>query len=251
MVCVGGGGRGSENPGNMLTASFPGDEKKKNSWKVSAKDHEVPNPIFLKVWAIGIKIAGIKINELRDKIIYVHSDSSATNHPFADATIARPYSLLGGGFNVHYNGAGNICTASFPRTSYSWSAVSKDADNPDQSIITAYAIGITTNLVVGSTKIGRIITAYHTNDAISPPGKQPTGPVSALPSHPHQSSGPIDGFALTCGGGKAFWRVGQYLWDLEPMKDQRFMAQSKDHIHQDSETLTSYWIGVKLDPPSI
>lgn len=59
MVCIGGGGTGSEDPGHFLTASEPNDLQRLDGWKVSSKDHEIDDSHILKVYAIGMKIEGL------------------------------------------------------------------------------------------------------------------------------------------------------------------------------------------------
>jgi hypothetical protein len=64
MIAIGGGGRASDNPGALLTASHPNDDL--SGWVVSSKDHEVPDPHQLVTFVIGMKIDGMtRLRRLR------------------------------------------------------------------------------------------------------------------------------------------------------------------------------------------
>lgn len=131
-------------------------------------------------------------------------------------------------------------TGTFPSSSVHWNALSKDLDSPDPSIIEVYAIGLDKQKI-------RTLTA---NDAFVSYNSDET----LTANHPSNSSAPLNGFALCGGGATAHWyNKGNYLWKLEPTivrsedpADQSFSAASKDHIHPESCTLTTYAMGIKL-----
>jgi len=139
FVLVGGGFRVDwHGARNLATASFPSTQY---SWKARSKDHDIPDPANLHVWAIGLRRnlpVGLVIQDIE------RSDSGQAPHPAAVATVAPGFALTGGGAEVHWNGAGNLLWKLEPATSLdpTFSAASKDHIDPDPSTITAYALGI-------------------------------------------------------------------------------------------------------------
>jgi hypothetical protein len=244
MVCIGGGATGSDDPGHFLTASEPNDLDTLTGWKISSKDHEIPNPVILKAYAIGMKIDGMSRDQLRGAITVKFSDSAKAPHPKETVSLDYDnYSLLGGGFHVNWEGAGNIATGSFPSSSVSWTAHSKDMDTPDPSTITVYAIGIKNKLQLGTppnTSNWRVATVYSSQ-------------TSSLDNHPWSIAifpNSMNGFAICGGGAEVHYTNGNYLWSLEPTLDPiitKFTGRSKDHINADVSRITSYLMGIRLE----
>lgn len=172
-VCIGGGGTGHPTPGNLLTASYPvANPEPANdwkSWRVSSRDHIKSDPFTLTGFAIGMKIEGLSRPELISNLKRTSSISNAANHPDHVCFVEPGHALLGGGFEVldQPDGGGNLVTASFPDSSISWRARSKDESVPSESRIRVFAIGISPNLknTVG-TVIGNVVTAYSSFESM-------------------------------------------------------------------------------------
>jgi hypothetical protein len=231
MIAIGGGGTGTDFPqGNMLTASHPNNDL--SGWVVSSKDHEISDPVNLQTFVIGMKIAGMSRQALLDSVFVSQGDSGVAPHPEAETGIpSGDFVLVGGGFRVDYHGAGNIGTASFPATEFSWKARSKDHDIPDPANLHVWAIGLRRHLPMGT-----VISDIERADS----GQDP---------HPAQTATVAPMFALTGGGAEVHFNGdGNLLWNLEPSTDQNpsFTAASKDHEHSDPSTLTTYALGIRL-----
>jgi hypothetical protein len=235
MIAIGGGGTGTDIPaGNLLTSSHPNDDL--SGWVVSSKDHEVPNPVELAIYVIGLKIVGMSKQDLLRSVYIGQADSGVVAHPEAEAGVpSDEFVLLGGGFRVDWHGAGNLATASFPSTLSSWKARSKDHDVPDPSNLHVFAIGLRRNLPVGTINL----TIERADSGQAP--------------HPAAVATMVPGFALTGGGAEVHYNgSGSLLWKLEPSTSASpiFSAASKDHLHPDPSTLTTYALGISIAPPA-
>ena len=115
MVVIGGGGVADGVVGAFLTASYPNDAL--TAWLISSKDHINPAPHQLIGYAIGLKVKGGTRTDLIP-YIHVHSNSSeVAPHPEAYAPVNAAdldEIRIGGGFKVHWTGAGNLATGSLP-----------------------------------------------------------------------------------------------------------------------------------------
>jgi hypothetical protein len=237
MVVIGGGGKGDDVTGAFLTASYPRQDLA--AWLISSKAHIDPDPHRLAGFAIGLKIAGISRNELLSNhdVTVFSVNSETAPHPEATVAIPRDFVLLGGGFNVHWKGGGNLATASFPGPTNSWTAWtarSKDHYIGDPSIITTYAIGLRRDL-----RVGTVLLKVD----LSQSGVAPQSTITAsLPQ----------GFALTGGGAEVHWTGdGNLLWQLEPtmlqnQKNQQFIASSTEHGSPDPSSITTYALGIQI-----
>ncbi|MEU9718504.1 hypothetical protein [Streptomyces sp. NPDC047976] len=233
MVAIGGGATAAENPyGALLTASYPNDDL--SGWTVSSKDHLDAQAHELTAYVIGLKIAGMTRDQLLRSVHVARADSGTAPHPEAEAGIpsSADYALVGGGFRVDWHGAGNLATASFPSTDYSWKARSKDHAASDPASIRSFAISLRRDLPVGrvSSTIARAESGQFQHPAA----------VATLPP----------GYALTGGGAEVHYRgEGSLLWKLEPSTSwaPAFSAASKDHRFPDPATLTAYALGVRVD----
>lgn len=231
MIAIGGGGRATNIPyGALLTASFPNDDL--SGWIISSKDHEVPNPHELITYVIGMKIAGMSRQQLLDAVFVSQADSGVAPHPEAETGVpSDEFVLIGGGFRVDWHGYGNLGTASFPSTEFSWKARSKDHNVSDPSNLRVFAIGIRRNLPVGPVNV--VITRATSSQA----------------SHPAAIATVESGFALVGGGAEVHWNGnGNLLWKLEPSTslDQSFSTASKDHTYPDPSTITAYALGIRI-----
>ncbi|MEU1309212.1 hypothetical protein ABZ419_10005 [Streptomyces cinnamoneus] len=232
MIAIGGGATAVEGPhGALLTASYPNDDL--TGWTVSSKDHLDAQPHELTAHVIGLKIAGMSRAQLLRSVHVARADSGTVPHPEAEAGIpsSAEYALVGGGFRVNWQGAGNLATASFPSTDFSWKARSKDHVVSSPASIRSYAISLRRDLPAG-----RVTTALVR--AESGQAQHPAA-VATLPP----------GYALTGGGAEVHWRgAGNLLWRLEPSTtwNASFSAASKDHHVADPATLTAYALGIRL-----
>jgi hypothetical protein len=229
-VCIGGGGTGSENPARFLTASVPSG---KNGWVVSSVDRDLAtsNCINLTVYALGLQITGMSKDELKSNITSKGDQQEGLS---MSVSIDPKFSLLGGGFQTAWEEdpltAGMIVTASFPDSSLSWFAGSFDFDKQNRDTISVCAFGIKTDLRVGNTSIGRIVSTFN---------RDYSGAADAL-----------DGFAL-CGGG-AECPLNDCIWDLSPSNDSNnpsFTAKSKKVQNGNRQITHTYAMGIQLLPP--
>lgn len=231
MIAIGGGGNTqSDNPGAFLTASHPNGDL--SGWVVSSKDHQITNPHQLITYVIGLKIAGMTREQLRNAVFVSRGESSVAPHPEAETGVPNDtFVLVGGGFRVDFHGAGNIATASFPSTETSWKARSKDQAISDPSIINVFAMCLKRDLPVG--QIQHMITRADSSQA-----DHPAAIVNIAP-----------GFALVGGGAEVHTTGnGNLLIKLEPSTDNNptFEAASADHKVPDPTTLTVYGLGIRL-----
>jgi hypothetical protein len=231
MIAIGGGGTAARAPaGALLTASYPNDDL--TGWVVSSKDHQISNPHELETYVIGFKIDGMSRDQLADAVLVIPSDSGVAPHPESEAGIpSNDFVLVGGGFRVDWQGAGNLGTASFPSTEFSWKARSKDHSIPDPSNIRTFAIGLRRSITVG-----QAVSAISRADS----GQAP---------HPAAVAAVAPGFALTGGGAEVHIDgAGSLLWELKPStsQDPHFGAGSKDHVHPDPSTITAFALGVRI-----
>lgn len=231
MVVIGGVGVGLEEPeGGLLTASYPNDQL--SASLVSSKNHEVPAPHFLTAYAIGLSIQGMTRDGLIRSIFISVDDSGSGQHPESSATVPNGFVLVSGGFRVDWSGDGNLATASFPSSNFSWTARSKDHDLPSPANIRTFAVCLRENLPVETVSV----SINHSDSGVAP--------------HPASSVNVEDGFALTGGGAEVHWHGnGNLLWKLEPTvvtDRQSFSAVSKDHVHPDASTITTYALGIQI-----
>ncbi|MEW6367208.1 MAG: hypothetical protein AB1714_21465 [Acidobacteriota bacterium] len=235
MIAIGGGAEATSAPyGALLTASYPNSEL--SAWLASSKDHNLPNPHKLKVYAIGLKIAGMSRDKLLEHIHVGRDQSGLAQHPEASESIPPGYLLVSGGFHVNWfdfnPSGGNLATASFPENALAWKARSKDHYVVSRANLTVYAIGIKENLPVG-----QIERSIQSKD-------------SAHAQHPSATADVLPGFALTGGGAEVHWSgAGNLLWKLQPTTqttNQDFSAGSKDHQEVSPATLTVYSVGIRV-----
>jgi F5/8 type C domain-containing protein len=260
---------------NYLTGSLPSvDANGKEDWKgwrVLSRDHIHAGPFPLVVYAIGIKVQGLTRDELISNLSISKSSGMAVSHPEFRTYLSQGYLLIGGGFNVldQPEGGGNIATASFPDSTFTWRARSQDMEVVSPSRLEISAIGIKSQISVldptpndpNHRTHWNVVTSYSSTEFLYHP---PDPPGSLLSDSIAQ---PLPGFAL-CGGGGAVHpgNVGGYLFALEPTTlenpvtasdpvppvlvldpfNQTFTARSTSAytIH----TNTAYAMGIKFVP---
>jgi hypothetical protein len=227
MMVVGGGAVAKwTGNGALLTASYPSIGM--DGWTGSSKDHTVPDPHKLSMYALGLKVNGMTREELYRHMCVVVATSPVTAHPEARVDLPADYLVLGGGFKVDWHGYGNLATASFPSSLTSWTARSKDHEASDPASLTVFAIGITRILPVGTveTNIQRV--------------------DSSSEAHPSARANVLPGFALTGGGAEVHWHgSGNMLWKLRPT-EHGFSGGAKDHDISDPAHLSVYSVAMRI-----
>lgn len=257
-VCVGGGGSGNGSPGNFLTRSCPSQDEIGNAdwkgWRISSRDHENPDPCQLLGFAIGMKVDGLTREQLISNLKLFSADSVSIPHPEGISSVENGFLLLGGGFDVLDQTVGNMATATFPISTFSWMARSEDEKFASPSRIRVFAIGIRANLLKPhptGPSIGNVVTTYASTES-----------TYALSTTATQM--PLSGFAL-CGGGAVVhtatpgpdnndW-APMFLWNLMPgivghpsptPPEQLFNGSAIQHLWPAEGTLTAYAMGIKF-----
>lgn len=243
MVVVGGGATAAEAPnGALLTASYPNGNR--SAWLASSKDHRVPNPHQLIVFAIGMRINSPAMPRpaLLNSLRFTQVTSPVAPHPTATSSVPNGFTMLGGGFRVNWPpGPGNLATGSFagdiPTTS-DWTARSKDHITPSPCTIDVWSVAIQNVLGIG----GRSFTVDRRIDRLT------STDLVEHPSAELQYNGP---HVLTGIGAKA--RVeepGQLLWRLEPTasggSQPGVTGASKDHQRALRSIITVSAFGIRL-----
>jgi F5/8 type C domain len=256
-VCIGGGALGHFSPGNFLTASFPSlDANSKEDWKgwvVASRDHTNDDVAPLTGYAIGMKIPPLSKQELINnlKLFQVTSPTATPYpaHPEASCFVEPGYLLLGGGFFVmdQIQDKGNMATGSFPDSTISWRARSKDHFEANPSRIQVFAIGIKSTLTNTAEKpVGNVVTTFRSLELVED-------------SDIETSVEPLPDMAL-CGGGAAshYSSRGRYIVELRPAIDTT-SSQNKQTFtvwtgsvapaaHLDDGRVTAYAMGIKFTP---
>jgi Zn-dependent metalloprotease len=233
-VVVGGGGEGTNVPqGNLLTASYP--DSGLTAWLVSTKDHIASNPVRVRAWAIGLKVAGLSASQLRSYLTVNTATSSYAAHPDVTASLAVGQVLLGGGFRVNWSGYGNLGTASAPVNSsaYGWRVRSKDHVYSSPATATAYVIGMPSSIA----GIGSFASTINTA-------------LSAVAGHPSTTATLSSGYALSGCGAFVNWSgAGNLLWKIKPMNagggQSACNVASKDHEIVSAASIYGYAIGLR------
>ncbi|MFE1558907.1 hypothetical protein ACFW6V_28485 [Streptomyces sp. NPDC058734] len=243
-VVIGGGARcwfeGPSTPwGSLLTASYP--RTGLDAWLASSKDHSHSEPHGLTVWCLSLSIDGMTSGDLNDgtNIIVRRAESAKTNHPKISVSLSdeerENYVLISGGAHVKWssNEPGNLLTASYPSSSHTWTARSKDHGIPSPAVLESYLVALRHELPIRSQQ-KYVLVDFESEESY--PAK----------NHPTQTTKMLPDFALTGGGAVAHWGSnGNMLWRLEPGADS-FTAASKDHDLPDPCTITTYSVGIRL-----
>ena len=233
FVAIGGGVQGTNYPrGNLLTASYPNGTLTR--WLVSTKDHVDKNPVRIKAYAIGLKIAGLTRDQLKSYIAVNVNTSSYVQYPAVSVGVPTGFKMIGGGFKVNWTGAGNIATASYPETSFSWRAKSKDHVRVSPATLQVFAVGIR-NIIPG---VGEVVVNIDSAG-------------SSFAQHPSSTVNIDYGYALTGCGANVHWSgAGNLLWKLVPSSSGSLhgcTGASKDHKRYSPATITTYGIGIRME----
>ncbi|MEG4808487.1 hypothetical protein QUA82_11830 [Microcoleus sp. F8-D3] len=205
--------------GNLLTASFPKDER---TWVAKSKAHFISDPANIDVWVIAL-------HDPRDEweVDIVTANGAPSDFPSATATVGSKYVLTGGGAEVNWGGPGNLLTASCPQGSGNWIAKGKAHGAPDPASITAYAIGI------------------RARNGVSGPSVKISAGDSASAQHPSTGVSVASGYNLVGGGAQANWKGPGSLLTASFPDGNQWKVASKDHQYVESCTITAYAIGIK------
>jgi Subtilase family/Peptidase inhibitor I9 len=231
-VVIGGGGEGKGAAGgNLLTASYP--NAGLTEWRVSTKDHQIPDPVSVRAWAIGLKINGLTPAQLISHLTVATAASSNAAHPDVTANLPAGYVLLGGGFKVNWSGMGNLGTASAPSGAYGWRVRSKDHNLASPATAQAFAIGLRETIP----GIGSFLATVNTA-------------TSSQAAHPAGSVTLANGYALSGCGAYVNWSGnGNLLWKIKPWTPTAGKAaceaSSKDHVVSDPATIAIYSMGLR------
>ena len=232
-VVIGGGVEGTNSPaGNLITASYPNSDL--SAWLVSSKDHLVSNPVQLKAWAIGLKIAGLSRQQVRDNISVTVASSPNAQHPDVSVSTPTGFVQIGGGIKVNWTGAGNLATATYPVSAQTWRARSKDHQNASPAVTQVYSIGLRSSIA----GVGTIVTGT-------------SAATSAFAQHPSASTVLASGLALSGCGALVNWSdAGNLLWKIKPVNTSTqhgCEAASKDHNIASPATITTYAVGIGVN----
>lgn len=124
-----------ENPGILLTGSYPLNQ---STWQANAQDHTVYARGTLTAYVIGIK-PRIGLTPLT-KIW--SATSGVLAHPSFNTSVDPGWVLTSGGAYTQCPSRGNLLTASYPFGPSTWRAEAKDHDQSCESTITVSAIGL-------------------------------------------------------------------------------------------------------------
>jgi vibriolysin len=139
--------------------------------------------------------------------------------------------LTGGGAFVDWQGAGNLLTASFPNSSSSWEARSKDHDVSDPSRITAYAIGLRPRSA-----------SVHLHTIIV----NSTGPVQPHPTAQVCLPAATPPWIVSGGGALDNWNGAGNLLTASYPQENCWLAAGKDHKDPSPASITAYAIGIHI-----
>ncbi len=153
FVLVGGGARVNWNqtttPGNLLYASRPGSGE---SWFAAAKDHLIADPATVTAYAIGVRRSffdalNLKVVRFRANSVTGVAHSMITCGPDNE----QEATLISGGAQTHWSGAGSLLKASSPNIPsggphparpFAWLAGGKEHFASDPNTITAWALAL-------------------------------------------------------------------------------------------------------------
>ncbi len=232
-VVIGGGAEGQKSPGILLTASYPNADL--SAWVVSSKDHIIPSLTKLRGWAIGLKIAGLSRQQLRDAMVVSEAVSASAAAPGASATLPAGYALIGGGVRVAWApGAGNLALASYPSGFTSWNVQSAELRLASPATVRAYAIGLRKQIDgVGNLRSVLI----HTYSA---PSANPAARLAVFP-----------GYALAGCGAHGLYnpnRANNFLWRIQPVLEGAFAGcevNFKEHIDPSTKPIIGFAVGLQ------
>jgi hypothetical protein len=239
-----GGGANIERvePGNLLTASYP---ETSRTWVATGKDHGPASPAHIAAFAVGL----YDPNDEWEVLIHAATSYPRAAHPYSVAQVPDGFTMTGGGAFVHWDGYGNLLTASYPQDGSTWRADSKDHDQPDPAVVTAYVIGLrhrAGTIVLEPPDIqSQTITGTQTREV----------PVGVRAGYTLTGGGAREDYGSGLGSGFGNLLTASYPLATAPpsgsscpMIASSWVARGKDHIQASSGKLTAYAIGLKTNP---
>jgi hypothetical protein len=214
-----------------------------------------------KGWTVATKVDALSREELISNLkIFTELDANPVSHTELSCYVEDGFLLLGGGFEVlDQEGGGNLATASFPNSNYSWMALSRDEDIPAPSRLT---IGISPNLMKPNptgppTSIGNVDTTFASSESLASwacvTSRRP------LPGYALYGGGACAHFGMVRGETYADLQVDRnapmFIWSLEPLiaaqppptaPDQSFSGCSFMHMRPCVGTISAYAMGIKF-----
>ncbi|PRP86637.1 hypothetical protein PROFUN_05116 [Planoprotostelium fungivorum] len=215
---VGGGAHAHwSTSGTLLVESYPLDS---GAWRVLAKDHMTPEYSTITAYALAFHDP-----EDRFDVQIFTQTSSIEAHPAASVQVAEDYIMTGGGARVidgSRGRAGNMLTSSFPSSSTSWSASSKDHMHSDPRKLQVYAIGIR----------DKRNEVFFQNRIITNSGDRAQHPCATVQ---------MEGHGVMTGGGALvhYEEPGNILTASYP-SESGWEAKSKDHELVSRAHITAY-----------
>lgn len=236
FVLVGGGAEviGEENPGALLTASYP--DLGLTSWTASSKDDRISYLNSVRPYSIGLRLAGVSASTLRSNMRVVMAHSAPAEHPAVSAALPAGFVLIGGGAKANWSGEGQMLTSTYPIDSTHWFAASKDHLAAEVGTVDSYAIGITTGTIPGFGSSLDVMTnvAYF---------YQSSGYGTAAIAEPGGWVG------SSIGGDARYTSWGRMLTDLIPFVDgasvEGALVRSKDQVAYDGGYTFAYLLSVR------
>ena len=209
-------------PGNMLTASFPEGD---NTWRASGKDHVTLSPARVTAYAT----VTYDPDDIWDVQQFKSDLSQKSHHPSASSSVPDGYTLIGGGAQVQYSGAGCLLTSSYPSDARTWRCDAKDHVESNEAQIMAVAIGLKCK-ADGL----RILQKIQTNT--SDKAHWPTTTASPPAEH-----------VMTGGGAKVTYSGDGSLLTASYLKDEEtWEGRAKDHLSSDEATIDVSAVGIRI-----
>lgn len=137
VICGGGANAHYTGNGSLLTSSLPVDNQ---TWFAASKDHKVSDQATITAYAVGLRRRnGSPVN------IRIDEETSApAPHPSISISVEPGFTMLGGGGQDLYTGAGNLLTAMFPSgqddNPSTWTVSGKDHEISDPASVKAVLI---------------------------------------------------------------------------------------------------------------
>jgi vibriolysin len=267
FVLVGGGALGTNSPnGALISKMVPAGDLQKREFWVETQDAIVAEPHNNETYAIGMKIEGVSIFDLRDLVVWTSGNSGLQAVPNPSGQLSPPAgfgAILGGGAGTfaYYPYTGQFLTASSAIPAIygfcwrgrwcsessgatGWWAESKDHGVSVPGFVTPWISSMPTSIQVWTAG------GLHTFNVVT----YGRGVTSGVAAHPGiVVEGRSGEFALTGVGAAVDWRTfgsyGNLLWKVVPRADVAGVeASSKDHVYSSPATITGYVLGVKLVP---
>jgi hypothetical protein len=260
FVLVGGGALGTNYPsGALISKMSPTGDLEKREWRVQTQDALSPQPHNNETYAIGMKIEGLPVVDLRNLVAWNFGGSTPAAHPTAQVLPIAGYpNVIGGGaeaFAVAYPQTGQFLTASSAIPAIyvcpnghcieSRGATGFYAASKDHGVSAPGHVGVWVSSMPQTIQVdGR----NYTVETFA------LGVVSGVAAHPSiVVAGRSGEFALTGVGAYVDWQsngwAGNLLWKVVPRADIAGVeASSKDHAYSSPATIAGFALGVKLVP---